>query len=169
MKASLIFTILGGDRPGLVETIADVISQHEGNWLESRMAKLSGHFAGILRVEVPEQHQAALTKQLATLSSEGLQISVASEEAQPEPTEAALALEIVGHDQPGIVKRLASAHAAHGANVIELETSLESAPMAGHLLFRTEGSVSLAETTNPTELITALENLGSDLSVTITT
>ena len=60
MPTSLVLTVLGEDRPGLVESLASIIARHEGNWLESRMAQLAGQFAGILRASVPEARAAAL-------------------------------------------------------------------------------------------------------------
>ena len=42
----LVLTLLGSDRPGLVELVAGVIAAHGGNWLESRMSHLCGKFAG---------------------------------------------------------------------------------------------------------------------------
>ncbi len=164
---SLILTILGPDRPGLVENIANIVEQHGGNWLESRMAKLSGHFAGILRIEVSSEHREALEKELSQLNQDGLKISLAIENAESPPTGSPLSIEIVGNDEPGIVKRITSTIAKHHSNVIELETSLESAPMSGHLLFRISGTVTLSEPQNRSALITALENLGPDLAVTI--
>ena len=53
MQRMLVMTVIGPDRPGLVDTVAGLVAEHEGNWLESRMSRLGGHFAGILRVEVP--------------------------------------------------------------------------------------------------------------------
>ena len=46
----LVLTLIGPDRPGLVEAVAEVVAAHGGNWLESRMARLAGKFAGILRI-----------------------------------------------------------------------------------------------------------------------
>ena len=60
MRRSLVLTLLGPDRPGLVEAMAALIARHGGNWLESRMASLAGEFAGILRVEVDEDSAAEL-------------------------------------------------------------------------------------------------------------
>ena len=54
MPTSLVLTVLGEDRPGLVESLASIIAAHEGNWSESRMAQLAGQFAGILRASVPD-------------------------------------------------------------------------------------------------------------------
>ncbi len=167
MKISLILTLLGPDRPGLVESVADVVTQHHGNWLESKMSRLSGYFAGILRVEVPEEDREALECDLFSLAAQGLQISIVTEDTPPAAVGPLLALEIIGHDQPGIVKRITSTLSAQGANVETLETSLESAPMAGHELFKTEGSISIPDDVHSAELIAALEDLGPDLSVTI--
>ncbi|MGI9430405.1 MAG: glycine cleavage system protein R, partial [Bythopirellula sp.] len=60
-KTSLVLTVLGQDRPGLVDAIAQAVADHGGNWVESRMAHLAGHFAGILRVEVDADQAEALT------------------------------------------------------------------------------------------------------------
>src|SRR3990167_11495407 len=49
----LVLTVIAQDQPGLVERIAQCISEHGGNWLESRMSRMAGQFAGILRVDVP--------------------------------------------------------------------------------------------------------------------
>ena len=49
----VVLTLVGPDRPGLVEAVADAIAAQGGNWLESRMSHLAGRFAGILRVELP--------------------------------------------------------------------------------------------------------------------
>src|SRR5688572_15511645 len=72
-KTSLVLTILGEDRPGLVEQIAKLVADHHGNWLESRMAHLAGQFAGILRVEVDAAHAESLTSSLAGLAQSGLE------------------------------------------------------------------------------------------------
>jgi glycine cleavage system regulatory protein len=52
-------TIIGKDRTGLVESIARVVAENGGNWLESRMCRLGGQFAGILRIHVPVEKQSA--------------------------------------------------------------------------------------------------------------
>ena len=167
MNTSLVLTVLGPDRPGLVGNIADTVSLHGGSWQESRMARLSGHFAGILRVECPIENRAALEDDLANLKSNGLLVTVAHEDGDVETTGPLVFIDITGHDEPGIVKRIASTFARLGVNVEELTTSLESAPMAGHLLFCTRGKVSLPDGLEMSQLVEALEQVGSDLTVDI--
>ena len=72
----LVLTLLGPDRPGLVELVAGVIAAHGGNWLESRMSHLAGKFAGILRAELPAERVAAATAALAALEARGLKVIV---------------------------------------------------------------------------------------------
>ena len=57
-------TVIGPDRPGLVQAVAARVADHGGNWLESRMCRLGGQFAGILRVEVPANRRDELVTAL---------------------------------------------------------------------------------------------------------
>ena len=57
-------TLLGTDRPGLVRVLADLVANHGGNWLDSRMARLAGQFAGIVRIECPEETVESLIEAL---------------------------------------------------------------------------------------------------------
>jgi len=88
MQRSLVMTVIGQDRPGLVESVAGLVAEHRGNWLESRMSRLGGQFAGILRVEVPSEKEGALVAGLRRLESRGLTVVVQPD--QPEPSAAIL-------------------------------------------------------------------------------
>ncbi len=57
---SIVLTLVGPDRPGLVEAVSDIVVRHGGNWLESRMAQLAGQFAGVLRIDIPNEQVYAL-------------------------------------------------------------------------------------------------------------
>ena len=70
MASSFVLTIIGPDKPGLVERLSDTVTEHGGNWLESRMAHLGGQFAGILRVSVPESQANDLRAALERLEKE---------------------------------------------------------------------------------------------------
>ena len=137
MLASLVMTVIGADRPGLVQMVAARVADHGGNWLESRMCRLGGEFAGILRVHVPAEKRAALEQALAKVSD--LKIIVRSDEAAPAPGESHFAtLEVLGPDRPGIVREITHALAVQSVNVEELSTECTSAPMSGEALFRAQ-------------------------------
>jgi glycine cleavage system regulatory protein len=136
VSTSLILTVIGPDRPGLVESLSQVVASHQGSWLESRMARLAGQFAGILRTSVPEEQVDALTRALQSLEPEGLHVGVARSQPEPPASDVReLRLEIIGSDRPGIVYEISEALADRGINVDELRTEIMSAPMSGELLF----------------------------------
>src|SRR5947208_1444052 len=104
---SLVLTLIGPDRPGLVEAVAEVIAAQGGNWLESRMAHLAGKFAGVLRAEVPEDRARTVIEALGRLEERGLRVVVevaggAAGVTDRRPME----LEVVGLDRPGIVREI---------------------------------------------------------------
>lgn len=167
MKCYLIMTVLGADRPGLVSSLAELVARHDGNWLESRMARLAGQFAGIVRVECPETSVDPLLLELHTPGVEGLTVQAVREGAEEPAVRRTLTVDVVGNDRPGIVRELSSAIAKAGGNVEELTTGLESAPMSGHPMFRARGIVSIPQHIDPAVLTTAIESLGGDLTVDV--
>ena len=62
----LVLTVIGDDRSGLVRALADVVTEHGGNWEESQLAELAGKFAGIVVVSVPEARAEEFATALST-------------------------------------------------------------------------------------------------------
>jgi glycine cleavage system regulatory protein len=164
----LVLTLLGPDRPGLVELVAGVIAAHGGNWLESRMSHLAGKFAGILRAELPADRVAAATAALSALESRGLKVIVETAARAGAPTpDQAMDFELVGLDRPGIVREISQLLAANGVNVDELVTNRSSAPMSGEMLFEARAHVRVPPGTDVAKLRADLERLASDLVVEV--
>ena len=164
----LVLTLIGPDRPGLVEAVAEVVAAHGGNWLESRMARLAGKFAGILRVEISPDKSGDLLAALTELESRGLKIvgEPSGENGHPAAGRT-LDLELVGLDRPGIVREISQLLANSGANVEELATDRSSAPMSGEMLFSAKSRVRLPSDADLAALRAALERMAGDLMVEI--
>lgn len=165
----MVMTIIGKDRPGLVDLVAGTVVQHGGNWLESRMSRLGGHFAGILRVEVEAEKESALVQALAALERQGLSVVVHTDRETP-PTQAAptlAQLEIVGQDRPGIVRQISQSLVRYGVNVEELHTECSSAPMSGEALFKAEAKLRLPQSCQVAALQADLERIAGNLMVDI--
>ena len=166
MAIPLVITLVGADRTGLVESVARVVAEHDGNWLESRMCRLGGEFAGILRVEIPAEKKSALLAALQKIS--GLNVVI-------QPTQSAVAatsgrqtkLEIVGSDRPGIVREITSALARANVNVEEFFSELVSAPMSGETLFKASARLQLPERCDLAALKRDLEKIAADLLVDV--
>ncbi|MGB9603818.1 MAG: glycine cleavage system protein R [Limisphaerales bacterium] len=165
---SLVMTIIGKDRPGLVESVAETIVKHKGNWLESRMCRLGGEFAGILRFEIPAENQDSLTEDIRKLSSIGLSVVVQPDSSHLDEasTKSTVAnLEIVGHDRPGIVHQISSVLAKYGVNFEELITERDSAPMSGELLFKARALLKIPNSCDLKSLKNDLEKISNELMV----
>ena len=166
MQIPLVMTLIGPDRTGLVESLARVVADHDGNWLESRMCQLGGEFAGILRVEIPSEKKNALLDALKKIS--GLNVVV-----QPgEPVALSIAgrqtkLELVGSDRPGIVREITSALARANVNVEEFFSEVVSAPMSGETLFKATARLQLPDRCDVAALKKDLEKIAADLFVDV--
>lgn len=166
MLIPLVMTVIGPDRTGLVESVAHVVAEHGGNWLESHMSRLGDEFAGILRIEVPADKKQPLLDALQKIS--GLTVVV-----QPGATTLAAApgrpakLEIIGHDRPGIVREITHALARAGVNVEDFSSEVVSAPMSGETLFKAAARLQLPERCDRAALKAGLEKIAADLLVDI--
>ena len=168
MQVPLVMTIIGPDRTGLVESVAQVVADHGGNWLESRMCRLGGEFAGILRIELPVEKRQMLLGALQALQSRGLTVVVRPDEAAAAATHGRQArLEIVGHDRPGIVRQITHALARANVNVEEFSSECVSAPMSGETLFKAAARLQLPDGCDDAALKTELEKIADDLLVDI--
>jgi glycine cleavage system regulatory protein len=165
----LVLTVLGDDRPGLVESIAQVIAIYDGNWLESRMARLAGKFAGILRASVPDANVTALTTALQRLEVHGLRVMIdwsASDALAQDYRH--MTLNVLGTDRVGIIRDIAQSLAWRGINIDELHTEYTSAPMSGEMLFKATAHLRVPLQVMSADLQESLEKLAHDLMVDIT-
>jgi len=167
MQVPLVLTLISPDRTGLVEAVARAVAEHGGNWLESRLCRLGGEFAGILRVEIPAAKKSALLAALQKLQTHGLQIVVREDAPVPAATGQQTKLEIVGADRPGIVREITHALARAGVNVEEFSSEVASAPMSGETLFKASARLRLPEGCDLAALKNDLEKIAADLLVDV--
>ena len=169
MARALVLTVIGEDRPGLVEALSELIVRHEGSWDESRMARLAGHFAGVVQIHLPEDRAEGLVADLPGLSARGLTVTVVDSDWSLATVDhrRSLRFELVGQDRPGIVREISSALAGLGVSVQDLRTVVESAPMSGEPLFRAEAELAPPDGVGIEAIRTALERLADELMVDV--
>ena len=165
MRTSLVLTVMADDKPGIVERVADQVTAAGANWEESRMARLAGKFAGLLRVSVDADAAAGLASRLTALSTAGLTVIVEQTTEQQSLPRRALKLELVGNDRPGIVRDISRVLAAQQINIEELETGVTSAPMSGELLFKATAHLSVPLSVTMDAVRSRLEALAGELMV----
>jgi glycine cleavage system regulatory protein len=168
MNTSLIISVIGPDRPGLIQQLSSVVTGSGGNWEGSRLMQLAGQFAGMVQVVIPEGNLPQLQADLAGLEEKGLTVSVIH--SGELPTEASpggklISLEVVGQDRSGIVASISETLASLGVNVIELATDCKSAAWSGETHFFTEATISLPPSVDEETLRQKIESIADDLMV----
>lgn len=165
---TLVLSFIAKDRPGLVERLSRCVAEQGGNWLESRMAQLADSFAGVARVEIAAGLADDLRDALLALGEDGFHLVVEAADPETVPKGAVLYLDLIGADQPGIVRDISLCLAGHGVSVEDMTTNIEDAPMGAGVLFRAKARVRAPEGLDEGELRDALENLAVALMVDIT-
>jgi len=161
----LVLTVIAPDRAGQVERVAECIAAHNGNWLESRMSRMAGQFAGILRVAVPAESYDELVEALQALGKHGIRVLIAESGIEPSCTWKPIAMELVGNDRPGIVRDITRLLAEQGVNLERFSTDVRPAPMSSEPLFHADALLALPLTLSLDDLQQRLEALADDLMV----
>ena len=165
--ASIILTLVGPDRPGLVSRLSEQVAAHGGSWLESRLAHLAGQFAGMVLVSLPDDQVDALARSFEPLHADGLQVLIHPGAAIPRtaPADALLVLDLVCQDRPGLVRDVTKVLANSGVNIEELTTDILSGSFSGETLFHAEARLRVPAAIGTDGLRRDLERLGNDLMV----
>ncbi|MBI5160716.1 MAG: ACT domain-containing protein [Micrococcales bacterium] len=165
---TLVLTVAGADRTGLVEAVARVVADHGGNWERSELAELAGTFAGVVLVTVPDAREADLRAALAGL--EGLLEVTARggvERASAGREEREIALTVLGNDRPGIVREVSATLANLGLSVERMTAQTRDAAMAGGRLFEATIVARASAEADLAGLRERLERLASEIQVDI--
>lgn len=162
---SLVITLVGKDKPGLIDSIAQTVSQAKGNWLASSFANMAGQFAGFAEIQLPEENEAQL---LATLKNHpDLDITLNEGLSSQGKKKQKAQIDVQGNDRAGIVQELTAVLNQFNLNIVQFESLCESAPAWGNLIFKATTAVELPLDINTDELKEALEALSDDLVVEI--
>ena len=166
MRRSLVFTFISNDKPGIVDLLSKTVAEHDGNWLESRMTKLAGKFAGIVQISIDAEKIDNLKESLKQLSAKEISILVddITEDTNQEAYEQ-IKLTIIGLDRPGIVREVAQALVEKRINVAQMHSLIESAPMTGEPLFKAEVKIQKPINLDIESLNDTLDIIGSNLDL----
>ncbi|MEZ8144522.1 MULTISPECIES: glycine cleavage system protein R [Enterovibrio] len=159
----LVITLIGTDRPGLVETLSDTVFKHHGNWQASSLSKLAGKFAGIIQIDIKNDDAKALSIALDNISELDVLITDAPHQSEPDSTTHSLT--VTGNDRPGIIQEVTREIAKFGININNLESTAQSAANSGGVIFMADFDLDIANTTSLDDLGEALEGLSDDLIV----
>jgi len=161
----LIVSFISPDRPGLVDSLSDVVAKYKGNWQISSMHQLSGFFTGVLQIAVVEDKAESLINEIKAIPQLEALLKLVSEPVK-QTIQPNLVLELTANDRSGIVQEISSVIHQQGGNLLKLVSTKESAAHSGQNLFKAKVSVAVNDN-DIQALIDALENLADDLMVDI--
>lgn len=163
--ATLVLTVVGDDRAGLVSALAQQVAAHGGNWEQSELAELAGAFAGIVLVSVPDERVDELTAAVQSLDGL-LRVTAHTPSLAPADEDAySLTFTVLGNDRPGIVRDVTAAVAAHALSIDGFRSRTLDAPMAGGTLFEATVQVRVPSAADADAITSALERLAGEIQV----
>ncbi len=162
---NLIISFISLDRPGLVDTISNVVRQHNGNWQSSSLNHMSGYFTGAIEVAVEAVKSQGLIDALNDI--EGLESNIKISDNVRDQIQPSIVLEITANDREGIIQEVSSIIHKQGGNLIKVVSETEIAPHSGQELFKAKVTVTL-DSQQIDKLTDAIESLADDLMVDVT-
>lgn len=166
--ASLVLTVIGPDRPGIVSLIADRAQRFGASWTDSRMANLAGEFAGMVHFDVPPENLDPLAAALQGLESSGLRVTLTKTRAAGASPLRGVAIELVGDDRVGIVSQLTRMLADRNISIEYLHTELvHSEAPGGKKTFKVNAHLQMPKTVSVEELKRELGTLANELMLDI--
>jgi glycine cleavage system regulatory protein len=165
---SLVVTVMGPDRPGIVRQLSDRAERFGANWAASQLAHLAGEFAGMVHLEVPRENAEALAEALRGLESAGLRLVIARSDGGQVPAGLrGVELELIGEDRPGIVSRLTRILAEAGASIEHMHTEIFGGPANAKKTFKVAAHLIVPKSLASDELRRQLEVVAHEMMVDI--
>ncbi|AEY02371.1 ACT domain-containing protein [Oceanimonas sp. GK1] len=161
---TLVATLIGPDKTGLVKQLAALIHQHHGSWQGSAMSELAGYFAGIVEIQVPAEHSDKLERALKSLPEFQVQLV---EGKGPTLQGQQLRLTVTANDRLGIIQEVTDILDSLHISVKSLKTHSHPAPITGIALFEAQSTLTLPHGQTLGDLQSRLEALSDDLVVDI--
>ncbi len=168
MTTHYVLTVSSDDKPGIVRQIADTVTRHNGNWLESRLAQLAGKFVGVIHITVAADHAADLQVALKQLQADAILVTIepfGTSSASPPGRTANFTA--TGPDRSGIVREISRAFSQRSINVVELSSECSSMPYSGEPMFTVAGLISLPDPVDIDDLTNDLDAIADSLGIDI--
>ena len=167
MTRYLVVSVVGEDRPGLVNSLSESIMAEGANIDESRMTLLGGEFAGILLVSGSDEVIGRLQDTLKGIGNENSLTIVTKETIPGASSQQTMPYEVsvVAMDQQGIVHKVTEFFSEHGINIRELSTSTYAAAHSGTPMFAMEMIVDLAVGSRVSQLRNEFVSFCDDLLI----
>lgn len=165
---SVVATVSGADRQGIVSSIAERAKRYQANWTASRLARAAGEFAGMVHFEVAPENADAFVQALKGLEAGGLQLVVTkSSAAQVSTTHRVLDLHLVGDDRVGIVSSLTGMLTARSISIETMQTEVIRSSAEGKSTFKITAQLLVPASVRSEALEQELGSLANEMMLDI--
>jgi len=138
VRTTIVFTLTGTDRVGIVDEVTQLLLDCGGNIETSRMARLGGEFAILVLVSLSTDRLGVLETAILRLVAEGYKVT-----ATPTvPKNAGVhtgwlpyQVDLKGADHEGIIHEIAHTLSGCGITIESMDTGTAPAPNSGAALF----------------------------------
>lgn len=174
MSASMVLTLTGPDRVGIVEEVTKALLEVGANVETSKMQRLGGEFAVLMLASVTEERVADVEPALAALTDQGYKATLSATKECPDESRAgwrSYRLEVRGADHEGIVHEIARGLSQLGISIESAETGTTEASVSGATLFTMTALVVVPPDVDEGDWMDAVAEAGavSNVDVEVTT
>jgi glycine cleavage system transcriptional repressor len=170
MQKTVILTLTGPDRIGIVDEVTGLLLARGGNVETSRMARLGGEFAILMLVTIPTERFSGINGDFQDLSARGYTVSIADSSPTPtdaQPTWAPFRIELHGADHEGIIHEVAHYLSQSGINIESMASDTFAGAITGVPLITVTAAVAVPPTLAETTWRAGLEKIGAQLNLEI--
>ena len=166
MKSTFIQTISGPDSLGIIKSLAHTTRGLGGEWLTSKVMKLNGQFAALMKVSIDQENEAALK---AELEKQFPNLTFAHAEIVESKTQPAkiINLEIDCKDRPGLTKDITNILSNLDLTVENMEFNRFHVSSIGEAVFSAKLALAVPEDTSSEDLAEEIETLSDDVRVNV--
>jgi glycine cleavage system transcriptional repressor len=170
VRTTIVFTLTGTDRVGIVDQVTQTLLDCGGNIETSRMARLGGEFAILVLVSLPSERLAALERAIPDLTKQGYRVATvptgqkfAEDRAGWRPFQ----VDLRGADHEGIIHEIAHTLSGCGITIESMDTGTGRAPNSGATLFTMTALIAVPPNLADRGWETTLEDAAHRLDVEI--
>jgi glycine cleavage system transcriptional repressor len=175
MKRWFALSAIGGNRPGIVADLAELIYECDCNLEDSSMTILGSEFAVLLLLtgEGADVEQRLSTACKRVEWEKRLTVFFRPLEGEPVPYGVShhaqvYELQAVGVDKAGIVARIARCLASRDVNITQMATTSRPEPGTGTPIYNMRISMDVPEGVDPSALRSELERIAASLNIELT-
>lgn len=157
-------TIVGPYSLGIVKALAHTTHELQGNWVDSKVTRLEGHFSALIKAEIDEIRAETLKSSLADEFPQ-LHISYDEIAVQSDSAKRRLVLELDCEDRAGIIRDVHELLSNFDLKLQHMESHRYEVIEAGKTVFSAKLDLDVAQDIDSKGLVEELGTIAEDLRI----